>query len=254
MKKKPLGIVIVFGRLQIYELPQGRIYGSSVFSTPFTTGCPSLIDSVSPPPATTRLMKFWLDSTGVAFGQGSFSGTDTPHSAADSAPSGGWKTTMLPIFGSCRWYTKRLTRTRWPTSKVGSIEPEGIWYGFTRNAWIASASPRASATITTNSITPPALPFGLGSESFSPRSPRRSRRLWPASRPRAHLLRSLRHLPQPRSASRRRAPHPSSSPPRPRSSPPRRPRPRSGRPPPGSRPRRPPRPTRRLPRSLFYRR
>ena len=62
---------------------------------------------------------------------------------------------------------KRLTRTRWPTSSVGSIEPEGIWYGFTIQAWIARASPRASATITTSSISPPALVFGFGILKFT---------------------------------------------------------------------------------------
>ena len=32
---------------------------------------------------------------------------------------------------------KRLTSTRWPMSSVGSIEPEGIWYGLTMKAWIS---------------------------------------------------------------------------------------------------------------------
>src|ERR1700744_4322236 len=62
---------------------------------------------------------------------------------------------------------KRFTRTRWPMSSVGSIEPDGIWYGFTIQAWIASASPRARATMTPSSIKPPALLFGLGIPRFT---------------------------------------------------------------------------------------
>jgi hypothetical protein len=55
-------------------------------------------------------------------------------------------------------------------SSVGSIDPEGIWYGFTIQAWIASASPRARTTITTSSIRPPALLFGLGILKFTAES------------------------------------------------------------------------------------
>src|SRR5258707_2857111 len=78
---------------------------------------------------------------------------------------------------------KRLTSTRWPTSSVGSIDSEGIWYGLITQAWIASASPRASATMTTSSTSPPPLLFGFRIESFR-LDPRRSRRHRPAPRPR----------------------------------------------------------------------
>jgi hypothetical protein len=49
---------------------QLRGWCSFFFSTPMTTGCPSLIERVSPGPATIRLMKFWLDSSLVGFGHG----------------------------------------------------------------------------------------------------------------------------------------------------------------------------------------
>ena len=41
----------------------------------------------------------------------------------------------------------RLTSTRWPTCSVGTIDSLGIRYGLTRNAWMPSASPSATATI-----------------------------------------------------------------------------------------------------------
>ena len=46
----------------------------------------------------------------------------------------------------------RLASTRCPIASVGSIEPLGILYGLTMNAWIRSASPTAIATVTTSSI------------------------------------------------------------------------------------------------------
>ena len=64
---------------------------------------------------------------------------------------------------------RRLTSTRWPMSSVGSIEPDGIWYGFTAKAWIPSASAIAAATITTTSMT--ARPSGLVGGSDQPGSP-----------------------------------------------------------------------------------
>ena len=94
---------MVRGMLQAAALPQGFVYGSSVFSTPLTTGWPSLTESVSPGPATIRLMKFWLDSALVGFGQASPGFGMTPHSVPLSAPAGGWKTTMSPAPGSVKW-------------------------------------------------------------------------------------------------------------------------------------------------------
>ena len=74
----------------------------------------------------------------------------------------------------------RLTSTRWPMSSVGSIDSEGIWYGLTTNAWIPSASPIASATITISSRTAPRPVVGFGI-SWVPRSP------WPRRQaPRTH--------------------------------------------------------------------
>ena len=78
----------------------------------------------------------------------------------------------------------RSTSTRWPTSSVGSIDSEGIWYGLTTKAWIRSARPIASATITTSSTKRPAPrcrlrdqrcsnPRPCASASSDPRTPRR---------------------------------------------------------------------------------
>ena len=49
-------------------------------STPLTTGWPLRIASVSPGPATIRLMKFWLDRSAVGFGQGWRRECGSPHS------------------------------------------------------------------------------------------------------------------------------------------------------------------------------
>ena len=91
--------MIGFGRLQAGAAPQGRMKGSSVFSTPLTTGCPSRTLSVSPGPATIRLMKFWLDSASVGVGQACVGRVRGAAFVPLSAPAGGWKTTMSPIDG-----------------------------------------------------------------------------------------------------------------------------------------------------------
>ena len=70
-----------------------------------------------------------------------------------------------------------MTSTRWPTSRVGSIDSEGIWYGLTMNAWIPSASPRASATMITSSPSAPAVLWGRGTFSLLPFRTRPARRL-----------------------------------------------------------------------------
>ena len=64
-----------------------------------------------------------------------------------------------PTSGSLKRSPMRLTSTRWPISSVGTIDSLGIWYGLTRNAWMPSASPRATATITTSSTREPAGDF-----------------------------------------------------------------------------------------------
>ena len=46
---------------------------------------------------------------------------------------------------------KRSTSTRWPGSRVGSIDSDGMTYGLTAYAWIASAKNRAPATSMTSS-------------------------------------------------------------------------------------------------------
>ena len=53
-------------------------------------------------------------------------GAPPPHLAPLSAPSGGWKTTTSPTLGSLKRAPMRLTSTRWPTSRVGTIDSDGI--------------------------------------------------------------------------------------------------------------------------------
>src|SRR5262245_18492615 len=68
----------------------------------------------------------------------------------------------------------RFTRTRCPTSRVGSIDSEGIWYGLTMKAWIPSARPSASTTMMTSSRSAPWVLWGRGILSLLPRRGRRS--------------------------------------------------------------------------------
>ena len=45
----------------------------------------------------------------------------------------------------------RSTSTRWWGISVGSIDPVGILYGLTTQAWIAIASPTATSTVAISS-------------------------------------------------------------------------------------------------------
>src|SRR4051794_21959383 len=81
-------------------------------------------------------------------------GSPPPH-VFSSAPAGGWKTTTSPIPGLVKRVPMRLTSTRCPICRVGTIDSDGMRYGLTRNAWIASASPRATATMRISSTSEP---------------------------------------------------------------------------------------------------
>ena len=70
--------------------------------------------------------------------------------AARRRPAGGRRRCRRRS-GSPKRLPMRLTSTRWPTSSVGTIDSLGIRYGLTRNAWMPSASPSATATIMTSS-------------------------------------------------------------------------------------------------------
>src|SRR5436305_15249334 len=102
-------------------------------------------------------MKLLLDCSGVGLEHGSWLASGwfrLPHWSTDgSAPFAGLKTTMSPRLGSPKCGPRRLTRTRWPTFNVGTIDGLGIRNGFTRNFWIPKARPIATATIKTNSTT-----------------------------------------------------------------------------------------------------
>src|SRR3954451_1272564 len=82
-------------------------------------------------------------------------GAPEPHVLSCSAPAGGWNTTMSPTCGEEKRAPMRFTSTRWPTVSVGTIDSLGIRYGLTRNAWMPSASPSATATIRTSSSSEP---------------------------------------------------------------------------------------------------
>src|SRR3954452_18385398 len=164
MNQWPAGIVI--GRVKSQPVPpsQGRVK-PSFWRLPLTYACPPLMYSVSPGPATTRLMKLTLAFWPVGRSQ-AWSGflSASPHVFV-SDPAGGWKTTISPMCGLLKRLPSRLTSTRWPTLSVGTIDSLGIRYGLTRKAWIARARPRATTTMTMSSTNelPADLSFFLAS-------------------------------------------------------------------------------------------
>src|SRR3954447_9270662 len=114
------------------------------------------MEILSPGPATIRLMKFTSARCAVGRSQTwPAGGWSPPHMLSCSAPSGGWKTTTSPTSGSLKRAPMRFTSTRWPILRVGTIDSLGIRYGLTRNAWMPSARPSATATIRTSSSSEP---------------------------------------------------------------------------------------------------
>src|SRR3954470_13734478 len=148
-----MGVGSVHPRLALFAHVL-EMYGS--FSRlPLRITWPSTMRMMSPGPATTRLMKLTLAWPAVGLSQAAFSSfVRSPHVSV-SEPAGGWKTTMSPTFGSLKRWPMRLTRTRWPISRVGTIDSLGIRYGLTRNAWMPRARPRATATMRTSSSSEP---------------------------------------------------------------------------------------------------
>ena len=149
-------MTIVCAKVHSGPPPHWLMY-ESFSRTPFRITCPSTIEILSPGPATTRLMNVWLDSVGVGTSQarvkkcpdGLSPSSATPQVPwSESAPLGGWKTTMSPTLG---WLIIRLARIRCPIFSVGSIDPLGILYGLTTNAWISTAIPIATAMVATSS-------------------------------------------------------------------------------------------------------
>src|SRR4051812_13178620 len=100
-------------------------------------------------------MKFTSALRGVAFRHTWPIGGCSPHMSSCSAPVGGWNTTTSPTPGSEKRAPMRLTRTRWPICSVGTIDSDGILYGLMRKAWMPSASPSATATMSTSSSSEP---------------------------------------------------------------------------------------------------
>src|SRR4051794_15516404 len=101
-------------------------------------------------------MKLTSARSGVGLSHGwPAGGWPEPQVLSCSAPAGGWKTTMSPTWGFEKRMPIRFTRTRWPTSRVGTIDSDGMRYGLTRKAWMARASPSATATIRTISRSEP---------------------------------------------------------------------------------------------------
>ena len=149
--------------------------------------------SVSPGPATTRLMKLTLGAGRASAWRTAAPGVRLRRRTgrrSRSAPAGGWKTTMSPTSRVAEVVPTRLTSTRWPTSSVGSIDSDGIWYGLTMKAWMPSARP--SATRDDDDELERASPrptCGLGTLSRSAHawSSAAARRRPPRRRPRARL-------------------------------------------------------------------
>ena len=114
---------------------------------------------------------------------------------------------MSPTPGAAKRLPMRLTITRSPTASVGSIEPLGMRYGLTTNAWTTSAMPSATATTSTSSSSElePDLPFTRrGSRALRPRPVRRPRLREP--RPQRRRREPQRPREAPRSPHRARAP------------------------------------------------
>src|SRR4051812_49821273 len=109
---------------------------------------PLMILMRSPGTPTTRLMKLTFDSCLVGREQAWSVGLGAPHSLR-SAPTGGWETRMSPTSGLEKREPMRVTRTRWPTASVGSIDSLGMRDGFTRERRVAGAGADPAAVITT---------------------------------------------------------------------------------------------------------
>ncbi len=116
---------MVLVRLHSGPPPHGSMKGSA-WRLPLRITCPSWIAIVSPGPATMRLMKFTSAFCDVAFGQGCRGSWGTAHCSSLSAPVGGWKTVTSPTAGFPKLLPMRLTSTRWPTERVGTIDGEGM--------------------------------------------------------------------------------------------------------------------------------
>src|SRR3954447_14174164 len=128
----------------------------------------AIVSRVLPTP---RLMKFTPARSLVGRSHAAPSGrSELPHVSL-SEPAGGWKTMTSPTLGSPKRVPMRSTRTRWPTCRVGTIDSLGIRYGLTRKAWIPRASPRATATIRTSSMSEPEVdeddPFFAATSLYS---------------------------------------------------------------------------------------
>src|ERR1700712_2667063 len=144
---------ILIGRVKSQPVPP--VHGCvkpSAWRLPFTKAWPPLMYTVSPGPATTRLMKLTLARVAVGRSHAWSAFFSASPQVLLSAPAGGWKTTTSPTSGALKRFPSRLTSTRWPIWSVGTIDSLGIRYGLIRNAWMASASPRATTTITMSSM------------------------------------------------------------------------------------------------------
>ena len=133
----------------------------SAWRLPLTKAWPPLMYSVSPGPATTRLMKLTLALVAVGRPQAWSGFLFGSPQVLLSEPAGGWKTTTSPTSGALKRLPRRLTSTRWPIFSVGTIDSLGILYGLIRNAWMASAKPSATTTMTMSSTNELPADFSL---------------------------------------------------------------------------------------------
>src|SRR3954447_13162600 len=164
MNQWPGGIVIGVGKSHPVPPSHGRVK-PSFWRLPLTIAWPPRIETRSPGPATTRLMKFTSALVLVGRSHAAPGGRRSSPHVLDSEPAGGWKTTTSPTCGSLKRLPSRLTSTRWPTWSVGTIDSLGILYGLMRKAWIPSASPSATATMRTSSSSEPEADEALGTSA-----------------------------------------------------------------------------------------
>ena len=113
----------------------------------------------SPPTATTRLMKFVSERCLVGVGHELVSACWTPQALDVGALRRLEHEDVAAARSRVKCLLSRSTSTRWPIWSVGTIDSLGMRNGLTRNAWIPSARPSATATIVTSSMSEPPAPF-----------------------------------------------------------------------------------------------
>src|SRR3954447_11966856 len=131
MNQCPAGTLMGIGRL--HPRPRSPAHVSEMYESlsrlPLRYTWPLRTAIVSPGRPTTRLMKLTDAFVGVGRPHAWPSRRGGSPQGSLSDPAGGWKTTTSPTSGSPKRLPSRLTRTRWPISRVGTIDSLGMRYG-----------------------------------------------------------------------------------------------------------------------------